>query len=64
MKPKDQWATGTVQDRFDVSKLDQWLNTFLYADSLGIHLHFKLQETEKYARLKLEHRRRERSTPW
>jgi len=46
MKPKDQWATGTVQDRFDVSKLDQWLNTFLYADSLGIHLHFKLQETE------------------
>jgi len=46
MKPKDQWATGTIQDRFDVSKLEQWSKTFSYADSLGIHLHFKLQETE------------------
>ena len=46
MKPKKQWETGTIQDRFDVSKMEQWLKTFSYADSLGIHLHFKLQETE------------------
>ncbi len=46
MKPKKQWESGVIQDRFDVSKLEQWKQTFLYADSLGIHLHFKLQETE------------------
>ena len=46
MKPKEQWMSGTIQDRFDVSKLEQWHKTFSYADSLGIHLHFKLQETE------------------
>jgi len=46
MKPKEQWASGVIQDRFDISKLEQWKQTFLYADSLGIHLHFKLQETE------------------
>jgi len=46
MKPKEQWASGVIQDRFDVSKLEQWKQAFLYADSLGIHLHFKLQETE------------------
>ncbi|NNC37590.1 MAG: DUF5060 domain-containing protein, partial [Hyphomonadaceae bacterium] len=46
MQPKDQWASGTIQDRFDVSKMEQWKQAFLYADSLGIHLHFKLQETE------------------
>ena len=46
MKPKAQWNTGTIQDRFDVSKMAQWLKAFSYADSLGIHLHFKLQETE------------------
>ncbi|WP_371397559.1 DUF5060 domain-containing protein [Fretibacter rubidus] len=46
MKPKEQWDTGTIQDRLDVSKLEQWHKTFSYADSLGIHLHFKLQETE------------------
>lgn len=46
MKPKTQWASGVIQDRFDVSKMEQWQQTFLYADALGIHLHFKLQETE------------------
>ena len=46
MSPKDQWTSGVIQDRFDISKLEQWKRTFLYADSLGLHLHFKLQETE------------------
>ncbi len=46
MKPKKQWESGTVQDRYDVSKMEQWLKAFSYADQLGIHLHFKLQETE------------------
>ena len=46
MKPKKQWSEGVIQDRFDVSKLEQWKKTFSYADELGIHLHFKLQETE------------------
>ncbi|MEM7509686.1 MAG: DUF5060 domain-containing protein, partial [Bacteroidota bacterium] len=36
------------QDRtqFDVSKLAQWEVVFSHADSLGLHLHFKTQETE------------------
>ncbi|MEL6192122.1 MAG: DUF5060 domain-containing protein [Bacteroidota bacterium] len=36
------------QDRtqFDVSKLAQWEIVFSHADSLGLHLHFKTQETE------------------
>jgi len=46
MKPKEQWQKGVIQDRFDVSKMEQWKQTFLYADKLGLHLHFKLQETE------------------
>ena len=32
--------------RFDVSKLDQWEIVFDHADSLGMLLHFVLQETE------------------
>lgn len=32
--------------RFDVSKLDQWEIVFDHADSLGMMLHFVLQETE------------------
>ncbi|MEL6654156.1 MAG: DUF5060 domain-containing protein, partial [Bacteroidota bacterium] len=32
--------------RFDVSKLDQWEILFSHADSLGLYLHFKTQETE------------------
>ena len=49
MERRAQWDEGLVQDRFDISKLDQWLRVFSYADSLGIHLHFKLQETENDA---------------
>jgi len=32
--------------RFDCSKLDQWEIVFEHADSLGLYLHFKTQETE------------------
>jgi hypothetical protein len=32
--------------RYDCSKLDQWQRVFDHAQSLGLHLHFKLQETE------------------
>ncbi|MEZ4827017.1 MAG: DUF5060 domain-containing protein [Bacteroidia bacterium] len=32
--------------RFDISKLDQWEIIFNHADSLGLLLHIKLQETE------------------
>ncbi len=46
MAPADQWAKGVLQDRFDLSKLAQWQRALSYADSLGLHLHFKLQETE------------------
>lgn len=31
---------------FDCSKLDQWEMVFTHADSLGMYLHFKTQETE------------------
>ncbi len=32
--------------QFDCSKLDQWEVVFTHADSLGMYLHFKTQETE------------------
>jgi len=32
--------------RFDCSKLDQWEIVFEHADTLGLYLHFKTQETE------------------
>lgn len=32
--------------RFDVSRLDQWEIVFSHADTLGMFLHFKTQETE------------------
>ncbi|MHC4399102.1 MAG: DUF5060 domain-containing protein [Planctomycetota bacterium] len=32
--------------RFDCSKLDQWEVVFEHADTLGLYLHFKTQETE------------------
>lgn len=32
--------------RFDCSKLDQWEVVFSHADSMGMYLHFKTQETE------------------
>ncbi len=40
------WTAPDVHDRFDVSKLDQWEVLFKHADSLGLYLHFKTQETE------------------
>ena len=45
---KDVWPylSHEVYDRFDVSKLDQWEIVFDHADSLGMMLHFVLNETE------------------
>ncbi len=45
---KDVWpyVNHEVYDRFDVSKLDQWEIVFDHADSLGMMLHFVLNETE------------------
>lgn len=40
------WTAPDARDRFDVSKLDQWERVFSHADSLGLYLHFKTQETE------------------
>ena len=40
------WIAPDVRDRFDVSKLAQWEVVFTHADSLGLFLHFKTQETE------------------
>lgn len=40
------WVAPDVRDRFDVSRLDQWNVLFNHADSLGLYLHFKTQETE------------------
>ncbi len=34
------------RERFDVSRLDQWEIVFTHADTCGLHLHFKTQETE------------------
>lgn len=45
-KNPTQWEQLTFQDRFDVSKMDQWEQIFSYADLKGMFLHFKLQETE------------------
>lgn len=42
------WPFVSRNDKFhyDCSKLDQWGIVFSYAQKLGLHLHFKLQETE------------------
>ena len=40
------WVRHDIRDRFDVSKLAQWERVFAHADSLGLYLHFKTQETE------------------
>ena len=37
---------GTDRFNYDVSKLAQWEIIFSHADTLGLYLHFKLQETE------------------
>lgn len=46
LEPRAQWTEGLIQDRFDISKLDQWHRVLSYADMRGLHLHFKLQEIE------------------
>ncbi|WP_116125665.1 DUF5060 domain-containing protein [Lewinella sp. IMCC34183] len=45
---KDVWPYTDHRERFrfDVSKLDQWEIVFDHADSLGMMLHFVLNETE------------------
>lgn len=40
------WEEAILQDRFDVSKLDQWERIFSYAESKGMFLHFKTFEAE------------------
>ncbi|NNE76191.1 MAG: DUF5060 domain-containing protein, partial [Pricia sp.] len=42
------WPFAERNDKFryDCSKLDQWDIVFSHAERLGLHLHFKLQETE------------------
>ncbi len=45
---KDVWPYTSYDERyrFDCSKLAQWEKVFSHADSLGIMLHFVMQETE------------------
>ena len=40
------YVSHTDYQRFDCSKLDQWEIVFNHADTLGMYLHFKTQETE------------------
>lgn len=40
------WRTLFYNTRFDVSKLDQWERVFEYAETKGMFLHFKTNETE------------------
>lgn len=44
----DVWPYVQRDDKFhfDCSKLDQWQIVFDYAQEIGMHLHFKLQENE------------------
>jgi hypothetical protein len=46
MDSRTQWDEGVAHDRFDVSKMAQWQRALSYADSLGLRLHFKIQEVE------------------
>lgn len=43
---KEAWETFFHKTRLDVSKLDQWERIFEYAETLGMFLHFKTNETE------------------
>lgn len=45
-KNPKEWEKHVVQDRFDVSKMDQWEQVFCYGDLKGMFLHFKTQENE------------------
>jgi hypothetical protein len=40
------WSTGVHQDRFDVSRMEQWERIFAYGDQQGMYLHFKTLENE------------------
>jgi len=40
------WVDNNIRDRFDVSKLEQWEIVFQHAETIGMYLHFKTQETE------------------
>lgn len=40
------WTGTGTRDRYDCSKLDQWELVFSHAESRGMYLHFKTQETE------------------
>lgn len=40
------WTSHDERFRFDCSKLDQWEIVFAHAQSKGLYLHFKTQETE------------------
>ncbi|MCB1197799.1 MAG: DUF5060 domain-containing protein [Deltaproteobacteria bacterium] len=40
------WINYTARDRYDISKLEQWNIVFTHAQSKGMYLHFKTQETE------------------
>ena len=42
----EAWETMFHKTRFDVSKLAQWERIFEYAETKGMFLHFKTQETE------------------
>jgi hypothetical protein len=44
----DVWPFAAPEDKlhYDCSKLDQWQILFDHAQTLGLYLHFKLQETE------------------
>lgn len=44
-------APQVDRTQFDISKLAQWEILFSHADSLGLYLHFKMQETENDALL-------------
>ncbi len=47
IKPnKNAWDSLFHKTRFDVSKLDQWERIFAFAETQGMFLHFKTQETE------------------
>lgn len=40
------WIDKNKQTQYDCSKLDQWEVVFAHAQEIGLHLHFKTQETE------------------
>ncbi|MFD0796584.1 DUF5060 domain-containing protein [Maribacter chungangensis] len=45
-KNLEAWENFFHKTRLDVSKLDQWERIFEYAETLGMFLHFKTNETE------------------